>query len=140
LVGLDGCEVRLCDPCARVRPRVPCVSRHPPGCLFTNPHPPKTKWIWAPADFVFMFGPFFGSFALALHDPVVLRARPDLQACVAWVTRLTSLAVTRMPALPTGVVSAASQRCLAIHAGLMIPAATAGCRQSSPQRHSIDSS
>ena len=31
LVGLDGwmdgCEVRLCDPCARVRPSVPCVSR-----------------------------------------------------------------------------------------------------------------
>ena len=30
LVGLDGCEVRLCDPCARVRPRAPCVSRLPP--------------------------------------------------------------------------------------------------------------
>ena len=29
LVGLDGCEVRLCDPCARVRPCVPCVSRLP---------------------------------------------------------------------------------------------------------------
>ena len=28
-VGLDGCEVRLCDPCARVRPCVPCVSRLP---------------------------------------------------------------------------------------------------------------
>ena len=27
LVGLDGCEVRLCDRCARVRPCVPCVSR-----------------------------------------------------------------------------------------------------------------
>ena len=26
LGGLDGCEVRLCDPCARVRPGVPCVS------------------------------------------------------------------------------------------------------------------
>ena len=26
-LGLDGCEVRLCDPCARVRPCVPCVSR-----------------------------------------------------------------------------------------------------------------
>ena len=25
LVGLDGCEVRLCGPCAFVRPRVPCV-------------------------------------------------------------------------------------------------------------------
>ena len=25
LVGLDGCEVLLCDPCARVRPCVPCV-------------------------------------------------------------------------------------------------------------------
>jgi hypothetical protein len=24
---MDGCEVRLCDPCARVRPCVPCVSR-----------------------------------------------------------------------------------------------------------------
>ena len=29
LVGLDGCEVRLCHPCARVRPCVPCVSRLP---------------------------------------------------------------------------------------------------------------
>ena len=35
LVGLDGCEVRLCDPCARVRPCVPCVSRLPPVCHFT---------------------------------------------------------------------------------------------------------
>jgi hypothetical protein len=26
LVGLDGCEVRLCDPCARVRPGAPFVS------------------------------------------------------------------------------------------------------------------
>ena len=25
LVGLDGCEVRLCGPRAFVRPRVPCV-------------------------------------------------------------------------------------------------------------------
>ena len=34
-----GCEVRLCDPCARVRPCVPCVSRVCPGsprCLFTG--------------------------------------------------------------------------------------------------------
>ena len=29
LVGLDGCEVRLCDPCARVRPCVPCVPAPP---------------------------------------------------------------------------------------------------------------
>ena len=39
LVGLDGCEVRRCDPCALVRPRVPCVSRVCPGsprCLFTG--------------------------------------------------------------------------------------------------------
>ena len=38
-LGLDGCEVRLCDPCARVRPCVPCVSRVCPGsprCLFTG--------------------------------------------------------------------------------------------------------
>ena len=36
-LGLDGCEVRLCDPCARVRPCVPCLSRVCPGsprCLF----------------------------------------------------------------------------------------------------------
>ena len=32
LVGLDACELRLCDPCACVRPCVPCVSRPPPGC------------------------------------------------------------------------------------------------------------
>ena len=31
LVSLDGCEVRRCDPCALVRPRVPCVSRVCPG-------------------------------------------------------------------------------------------------------------
>ena len=33
------CVVRLCDPCARVRPCVPCVSRVCPGsprCLFTG--------------------------------------------------------------------------------------------------------
>ena len=38
-LGLDGCEVCLCVPCARVRPRVPCVSRVCPGsprCLFTR--------------------------------------------------------------------------------------------------------
>jgi hypothetical protein len=27
LVGWDGCEVCLCEPCARVRPCAPCVSR-----------------------------------------------------------------------------------------------------------------
>jgi hypothetical protein len=27
LVGWDGCEVRLCDQCSRVRPCAPCVSR-----------------------------------------------------------------------------------------------------------------
>ena len=35
---MDGCEVRLCDPCARVRSCVPCVSRLcyacVPRCLF----------------------------------------------------------------------------------------------------------
>ena len=40
-LGLDGCEVCLCDPCARVRPCVPCVSRvgvcpGSPRCLFTG--------------------------------------------------------------------------------------------------------
>ena len=34
LVGLDGCEVRLCGPCAFVRPRVPCVSRLPPVSFY----------------------------------------------------------------------------------------------------------
>jgi len=33
ILGLDGCEVRPCDPCARVRPCVPCESR--PPVLFT---------------------------------------------------------------------------------------------------------
>ena len=36
LVGFVGCEVRLCGPCAFVRPRVPCVScvsRLPPVSL-----------------------------------------------------------------------------------------------------------
>ena len=33
LVGMDGCEVRLCDPCARARPCVPCVSRLPLQCM-----------------------------------------------------------------------------------------------------------
>jgi hypothetical protein len=38
LVGLDGCEVRLCGPCAFVRPRVPCVPcvSRLPRCLFTG--------------------------------------------------------------------------------------------------------
>ena len=36
LVGLDGCEVLLCDPCARVRPCVPCVCPGSPRCLFTG--------------------------------------------------------------------------------------------------------
>ena len=44
LVGLDGSEVRLSDPCALiyVRPRVPCVSRVCPGsprCLFAGSCP-----------------------------------------------------------------------------------------------------
>ena len=34
LVGLDACEVRLCGPCAFVRPRVPCVSRLPPVSFY----------------------------------------------------------------------------------------------------------
>ena len=37
LVGLDGCEVRLCGLCAFVRPRVPCVScvsRLPPVSFY----------------------------------------------------------------------------------------------------------
>jgi hypothetical protein len=33
LVGWDGCEVRLCDPCARVAPNVPCGFLAPPGVL-----------------------------------------------------------------------------------------------------------
>jgi len=33
-MGLDGCEVRLCGPCAFVRPRGPCVPGSP-RCLFT---------------------------------------------------------------------------------------------------------
>ena len=37
LVGLDGREVRLCDPCVRVRPCVPCVSRAPPGVFLPVP-------------------------------------------------------------------------------------------------------
>ena len=36
-LGLDGCEVCLCDPCARVRPCVPFVSRACPVCV---PAPP----------------------------------------------------------------------------------------------------
>ena len=44
LAGWDGCEVRRCDPYARVRPCVPCVSRvvcvpcvsRLPRCLFTG--------------------------------------------------------------------------------------------------------
>ena len=38
-LGLDGCEVCLCVPCARVRPPVPCVSRVCPGsprCLLPD--------------------------------------------------------------------------------------------------------
>jgi len=50
---VQGCEVRLCDPCARVRPCVPCVSRLP-RCLFTVLYPtylasenyPKTSCVF----------------------------------------------------------------------------------------------
>ena len=35
LVGLDGCEVRLCDPCVR-ESRVPCVSRLPTPGVFES--------------------------------------------------------------------------------------------------------
>ena len=38
LVGLDGCEVRLCVPCARVRPCVPCVF------TFTYTHSHTHSW------------------------------------------------------------------------------------------------
>jgi len=38
MVVQDGCEVRLCDPCPRVSPCVPCVSRLP-RCLFTGTVP-----------------------------------------------------------------------------------------------------
>ena len=35
---VHGCEVRRCEPCALVRPRVPCVSRvsRLPGVFFTG--------------------------------------------------------------------------------------------------------
>ena len=36
-----GCEVRLCDPCALVRPRVPGVSRLPP--VFLNRYPQQQQ-------------------------------------------------------------------------------------------------
>ena len=39
-LGLDGCEVRLCDPCARVRPCVPCVSRLEVEISVCVPAPP----------------------------------------------------------------------------------------------------
>ena len=48
LAGLDGsCEVRLCDPCALVRPRVPCVSRVCPGSsgVFL-PVAGCVLWVW----------------------------------------------------------------------------------------------
>jgi len=35
LVGWDGCEVRLCHPCARVCARVSRVCPGSPRCLFT---------------------------------------------------------------------------------------------------------
>ena len=42
-LGWFGCEVRLCLPCARVRPCVPCVSRLPPVsfCDFRLPILPE---------------------------------------------------------------------------------------------------
>ena len=66
LVGLDGCEVRLCDPCARVRPCVPCVPA-PPGVFLPVPgfgcrvvvpkSQPRTgvrvcRWVWMVVRFV----------------------------------------------------------------------------------------
>ena len=35
LVGLDGCEVRLCDPCAHVCPCVPMCPVWHPRCLYS---------------------------------------------------------------------------------------------------------
>ena len=57
-LGLDVCEVRLCDPCARVRPCIPCVSRVPappyvflptPLCLFTGKKTPGGAGTYPPA-------------------------------------------------------------------------------------------
>ena len=45
-VWMDGCEVRLCVPCARVRPcvpRVPCVSRLPPVSFYRYNRRPFTR-------------------------------------------------------------------------------------------------
>ena len=43
---MDGCEVRLCVPCARVRPcvpRVPCVHRLPPVSFYRYNRRPVTR-------------------------------------------------------------------------------------------------
>ena len=54
--GLDGCEVRLCLPCARVRPCVPCVSRLPPVSFyrFSSIHTTRYKQCtsWSRGDLV----------------------------------------------------------------------------------------
>ena len=60
LVGLDGCEVRLCLPCARVRPSVPCVSRLPPvsfyRCSRVCPGSPRCLFTGAPPGPLFPGG------------------------------------------------------------------------------------
>ena len=49
LAGMDGCEVRLCLPCARERPCVPCVSRHvpaPPGVFYGTGGVTVLRGVW----------------------------------------------------------------------------------------------
>ena len=59
-VCFDGCEVRRCDPCALVRPRVPCVSRvcpvsvrnHTQKALHTSVPVPVKRHRGEPGHFV----------------------------------------------------------------------------------------
>ena len=51
LVGWDGCEVRLCDPCARVCPCVPCVSRLP-RCFLPVVWRGECLSVWLPPVFL----------------------------------------------------------------------------------------
>ena len=99
---VQGCEVRLCDPCARVRPCVPCVSRLP-RCLFTVLYPtylasenyPKTSCVFggevpwysrcATADFA---GRVWGQINAERLRPG--QTRPAL-ACCTRINRLTGL-------------------------------------------------
>ena len=88
LEGLDGCEVRLCDPCALVRLRVPCVSRvctGSPRCLFTGPGGAGGGWVgFAGGGLGVGRGERSAPGLRPLSRPLIRSSRGRLGALVGW--------------------------------------------------------